>query len=225
MLYFIPDFLAGLHTALINMWFVYTLIVLKVILHFSSKVKGLPAILLVIMPVIGYYINTAYQIESSALLNATMAYPFFYLGYLVRRYKRAIHEYSNAMVELITLIVCMAIVFLCGKYNGFVWMFCNEYGRSFALYILGGVAGTISIMTVSKRLSAIKSEIVRTISRGTILILGFHLYLIFAAKHLFRSNPLTDCLSAFLITLTFVPLIGLCERHFPRIIGKNRIRE
>lgn len=224
LLQFIPDFILGMHPALINMWFVYTLIILKLIRHFCHLIKYLPLILLIVLPSLGWFVDSNYQIESCALLNTTMAYPFFYIGYRLREFKMKIHAYKNGTLELICFLLCGLIVYLCGKYNGFVWMFCNEFGKNFALFLLGGMAGTCGILIISKWLSAVKSSIITTIARGTIIILGFHLYFIYAAKRLFGEDPLSEFLSAFAIMMIFVPIIFITEKYFPVIIGKYRIK-
>jgi uncharacterized membrane protein YdcZ (DUF606 family) len=119
------------------------------------------------------------------------------------------------------IIVAYLITYLCSKYNGNVWCYINDYGKSFALYLIGGLSGSTIIFVMSKFLDKVQSSLVTTISSCSIIILGLHYELI----KFFKISPELDFLSAFLILILFIPIIRICEKKAPILIGTYRIKK
>ena len=117
-------------------------------------------------------------------------------------------------------IVSLLIVYYCGKSNGYVWMYKCGYGGNFFMFLVGGIAGSGCVFCVSKLIGH-SPKFVTTISKGTILILGFNLHLI----PLFRTIPccsFADYFFAAIIVAIFYPIIMMAEKYFPLILGKYR---
>ena len=91
------------------------------------------------------------------------------------------------------------------------------------LFLLGGISGSIMIFAVSKLLGHV-SAFVAVISRGTIIILGFHKLFIYRIGLFFPPSYL-DIVFAALIVFLFVPIIIMVERYFPLMAGRYRIKK
>lgn len=95
----------------------------------------------------------------------------------------------------------------------------------FSFFYWGGYVGTCLVWIVSKWLNNCNYPWVATISKGTIIILGFHMNFIklfefFEPEH----NKCLDFLFALLIVFFFVPIIRYAENYFPYIIGIYRVK-
>ena len=166
-LYEVPLKLAcGFYSSLQIMWFVYTLVVLKIIHHYTHTKTRI--ILLVIMPIIGIIYNKFENNNSmaiqdreaiaNAIVNTTIAYPFFFIGNYLSKWKRQINECNHKIIEFCLGILSICLLYLCGKYNSIVFIYINEYGRNFVLYIIGGFAGTVLIYVISKQLKQFNNK-------------------------------------------------------------------
>lgn len=209
-------------------WFVYTLILLKIIGQYCTN-KGFLLCLCVIFLAGAYLYNhfdpSGYPPivkESNAIVNVCTAYPFFAFGLCIRRYKKQLDAFGNQWTLGLLFIVGMLLVYVCGYYNGEVWMYLCGYGGHFFWFLLGGVAGSCSIFALSKLLGK-APKMVKVISKGTILILGFHIQIIFIIRRVIQVSYL-DYLYALVIVLLFVPVIVAAERFFPLILGKCRLK-
>jgi hypothetical protein len=121
------------------------------------------------------------------------------------------------------MLVCgLFLVSLCGTYNGYVGLFACDYGGNLFLFLVGSFAGIVMIWTLSK-LFGCAPKTISIISRGTIIILGFHKILIDLARTYF-SPSIFDIVFATMITLLFIPLIFAIENYFPLMAGKYRIK-
>jgi len=129
----------------------------------------------------------------------------------------------NYLVECILIIVALALVYLCGEYNGYVWMYKNGFGDNFVLYVIGGVAGTIMLYVISLWLSRLPyRQMVLTLSKGSILIIGLHIIIVRRLTELPDRMWGEDLLLSILILFGFVPIIRLAELFFPILLGRHR---
>lgn len=129
-------------------------------------------------------------------------------------------EFCNVYVEVVLFVFALILIYFCSRFNGNTWVYINDYGRYFTLYILGGFAGTVFVYIISKWINKVKLRVVHVISQGTILILGFHFNLIGVIDRHLDNGFLTSVI----IMLLFVPVIILCEKYFPYILGVYRMK-
>ena len=85
----------------------------------------------------------------------------------------------------------------------------------------GAVAGTVMVWALSKLLGYAPKTI-SVISRGTIIILGFHKIMIDFVWAFFTPSVF-DVVFAILIIVLFIPFIVIIEKYFPLMAGKYRI--
>lgn len=157
------NLLLGIHEGLITMWFVYTLIVLKIILQYAPKGRFAQGLLFVILPLTGMWLNEAQPVvagrdimaSNNAIIASTMAYPFFIIGFHLKRWKQWLDEKRAWTISGAALLLSLVIVIVCTQLNGGVWMYMNGYGQNIFLFLIGGMAGTAMIFVVSKRISVI----------------------------------------------------------------------
>ena len=118
-------------------------------------------------------------------------------------------------------LLATVVVLVCAQYNGYVWVYENGYGNHYLLYLLGGLAGTGLLYVISQLLNEIHSDWVQTISRGSVVLLGLHVFIIRFVK----LGTLLDYFSALCLTLIFIPIIKSCERYVPWVMGMYRVKK
>jgi len=225
--YFVYSLL-GFQSSLGTLWFVYTLTLLKIIYQFSSN--RMTSVFILAVSLVGAYLfNNTNCIHNHSLLhnpnaisNVLVAYPFFIFGAFLRKFKGIMNNYNHLPSQIIGFFICVLIIVICGYYNSEVWMHKVGYGNNIPLFLIGGIAGSTAIFLVSKVFSFHNVKSVLLISKGTIIILGFHVYLIWFVRGFLTEPSIMDFILSLLILIVFIPLIRLSERYCPLIIGKYR---
>ena len=227
--WFVRNLAFGMVAGLDTLWFVYTLILLKIIYQFCHSDK-LFYYLTVIMLALAFAYNhndfSGYPFflnEPNAIIDVCTAYPFFAFGVLMRNYKEILNALNNKVVFIAAFACGLLLVSLCSVYNGYVGLFGCNYGGKILLFLVGAIAGTVMIWALSKLLGS-SPKIINIVSRGTIIILGFHKILI-DLVWIFFTPSVFDVVFAILITLLFIPLIIATEKYFPLLAGKYRIKK
>ena len=227
--WFVRNLAFGMVAGLDTLWFVYTLILLKIIYQFCHSDK-LFYYLTVIMLALAFAYNhndfSGYPFflnEPNAIIDVCTAYPFFAFGVLMRNYKEILNALNNKVVFIAAFACGLLLVSLCSMYNGYVGLFGCNYGGNILLFLVGAIAGTVMIWALSKLLGS-SPKIINIVSRGTIIILGFHKILI-DLVWIFFTPSVFDVVFAILITLLFIPLIIATEKYFPLLAGKYRIKK
>lgn len=224
--WFVRDLLVGMESAFDSLWFVYTLILLKIIFQYCSSKRLFYAFVVVVL-FFAYIYNHLdftdypfYWKKPNTFINVFTAYPFFALGIFLRDYRSFLHEWNKKVTILLAFLCGLLIVIGCCYFNGFVALFHCDYGGIMFWFLIGGVAGTMMVFALSKLLGH-APKLVTVISRGTIVILGFHKLFIVRG-----SMPVSylDMVYAALIVILFIPVILLIEKYIPIMIGKYRIR-
>ena len=135
-----------------------------------------------------------------------------------------LNEMHNYLLETCMFITSIITVVLCGHYNGYVWMYLNGYGSNYVLFILGGMAGAMMLYVISLWLSRLPyRNIVQTLSKGSILIIGLHIIIVRRLTVLPDRIWGEDILFSIMILLFFVPIIRVAELYFPTILGQHKI--
>ncbi len=240
-LWWVPRFflnvLIGEHGGFVGVgicWFVYTLVLLKLIAQYARGwlVNVFIMLLCLVVACLHNKFDAFHTIPvlrgTSSILNVAVAWPFFFIGMQFQRLRSHLCAVvSPWMLVAIGLFGCI-LVWVSGHFNSVVWMNLCGYGDHLMLFLLGGVAGTVFVWSLAKLLSLCSGSscpsFVDTISRGTILILGFHLYLVEGVSNWVQQRTLMDGVFAVCIVLAFVPIIRLCERFFPLLLGQSRIK-
>lgn len=225
--WFARNVLFGMVSGYGALWFILTLVVLKVIFQYcSSKVLfyALVAVMLSLAYVYHHSDMSGYPFFLNApntVIDVLIAYPFFALGVFVRHFKSLLNGWSNKVTLVSAVVFGLLLVWLSDLNNNYVAMYKCDYGGDMLWFLVGGVAGSMMIFAVSKLLGRASMPIT-IISRGTIIILGFHRLFIDLIR-VFLPASYLDILLAAVIVLLFIPLITMAERYFPLLVGKYRI--
>lgn len=202
-------------------WFIYTLVLCRILYQYTYGVIVLRWLIVIICLAIAFIYNRQDIEVYNAVLNTSLAYPLYVLGgggkLLYDKMKRP--ALSTLMIVL--FVIGLALVIICGKFNGAPWMFEARYGNNLILFLIGGVAGTLAVFVCSYYLQHFYYRAIDVISRGTIIVLGFQQVLIRCFDHapaMFHGG-ISEYVAAFIIMLIFIPLITLSERYFPVLLG------
>lgn len=220
----------GMQNILDTCWFVYTLIILKIIHQYTKKLWWRLCITVPFLVCSYFYNHIDMTVlhpllnNPNAIANVFVAYPFFVLGDSLQQYKQLLNDYHNKIIIVTCLAICLLIVYYCGINNDCVWMYKGAYGDNILLFLIGGVAGSAAIFFIAKSISSCPNAII-TISKGTIIILGFNKHFVSLFQHLIQIPKILDYISALLILILFIPIIKVTEKRFPIILGKNRINK
>ena len=148
--------------------------------------------------------------------------PLFLVGVFLKPLRTTLTNLHHYAVEGTLLAVAVVLVWLCGQYNGYVWMYLCGYGNYYTLYIIGGMAGTLLLYVLSLWLSRLPyRSMVATLSQGSILIIGLHIVIVRRLTELPNRLWEEDLLMALLVLLVFIPLVRLAERFFPLLLGRR----
>ena len=92
-------------------------------------------------------------------------------------------------------------------------MYDATYGKNIILFFIGGLSGTFVMFVISYFLRNIRPTSLILLSKGTIIILGFHQLFIRIYNHFLLQyhSVISDYLIGLLILFAFVPIIQLSE--------------
>lgn len=204
-------------------WYFYSLIVMRLIMQALPEKRWVYALLFVTLSAGAIYLRSTGIEISNANTNVLVCMPFFLIGFFVKPLKTFLFRLHNYFIEIVLMVVSVIFVILCGNYNGFVWMYLCEYGNNYALYILGGISGTIMLFVVSLWLSRLPyRNMIMILSKGSIVIIGLHIVIVRRLMELPNRMWGEDLLFAILILLAFVPMIRLAELFAPILLGRLR---
>lgn len=204
-------------------WYFYSLIVMRIIMQVLPEKKWAYALLFVALSAGAVYLNYMKIEVSNANVNVLVCMPFFLIGYFLKPLKSVFNNLHNYCIEIALLVVAVALVVVCGHYNGYVWMYLCGYGNYYVLFIIGGMVGTVMLYVVSLWLSRLPyRNMVLTLSKGSILIIGIHIVLVRRLVELPDRIWIEDMFMAILILLLFVPVVRLAELFFPLLLGRHQ---
>lgn len=226
--WFVRNVVFGMVAGFDSLWFVYTLILLKITFQYCSSMRLFYA-LTAVMLALAYVYNHSnlsslpfFLNQPNAVINMFTSFPFFALGVLARDYKVIFNGLQQKAGHILLVIVGFLLVSISWYYNGNVGLHACHYGGNMLLFLLGGLSGSIMVFGVSKLLGK-TSQFVVIISRGTIVILGLHKLLINLIWAFFPASYL-DIVFAAIIVILFIPIIMMTEKYFPLMAGIYRIK-
>lgn len=206
-------------------WYFYSLMVIRLIMQLLPEKKWIYALVFVALSCGAIYLHYIGFEASNANINVLLCMPFFLIGVFLKLWKSAFNILHNYMFEIFVFVTSIALVVLCGNYNGYVWMYLNGFGNNYLLYIVGGMAGASMLYVISLWLSRLPYRgLVQTLSKGSILIIGLHIIIVRRLTELPNRMWLEDLLSSLLILCSFYVLIRISELYFPILLGQYNNR-
>lgn len=224
----------------VNMWFVYTLLLIKILYVYirDMRIHGV----IVLLSLCGAYAlkdcHACWSVQ-----NVLVSLPFFYVGMLS---KNQIGDWINSSCDRLhnlrdesmafKLLVCTfsvvatVILYLLSSCNGFVQMYDGGFGNNIFLFVLNAIVGISLMLVLCSLLIGYKPSWLLTISTGSILILAYQniaikayggIFLIGTIKE-YKNNDLFTVIAAMIIMIAFVPLIRLAQKHVPIVMGGRK---
>lgn len=203
-------------------WYFYSLIVMRLVMQMLPERRYVYMLLFVVLSSCAIYLHFIGFEVSNANVNVVVCMPFFLIGVFLKPMRNTFCQLHNIFIEVCILIASFAVIFLCGYYNGYVWMYKNGFGNNYIMYLLGGMAGASMLYIISLWLNRLHYQnMVVTLSKGSILIIGLHITIVRRLTQLPDRYWVEDLILAILILLAFLPIVQLAERFCPILIGKR----
>ena len=226
---FLPDFIFrivhyryGLGNSLfIGDWFLWALIGLRFIFGDIPLLKPLRKHYLIIAIVCSIYMNF-----ESFLISIDTIFHGYYIGRMIPSllffcfgfYLKDI-QWNPVSVTPRTIIFMILAFIVLPILNNAHGINDNDFGYSYCLYAFIAILTTLLLFTLSSKLPPI--EFVKTISRGTLVVLGSHIPILHILQY---SLPETVSFLFPFITIIFCYLIiVICEKYFPVLLGKSPV--
>ena len=206
-------------------WYFYTLIVMRLIMQALPERKWAYAILFVALSAGAILLHQRGIELSNANVNVLVCMPMFLIGVFLKPLKSVANNLRNHAIETALVVVAVALIYRCGRYNGEVWMYLCGFGHYYGLYIVGGVAGTLMLYVLSLWLGRLwHSDMMTTLAKGSILIIGLHIIWVRRLAELPDRFWGEDLLLSLSILLLFIPIVQLCEQYFSWLLGMYKMK-
>lgn len=142
------------------LWFVYTLCLCKIVLQYTPRNKEkLKSLMLIVLGLVAAVVLNSRDVELyNSYADVLLAYPFYYIGYLLRQFKASINSASGKVLVPVAFI-SLAIVYLCGRLNDPVMLYRCSYGSRLLMCLIGGLAGTCFVYVASKYLARLFNKL------------------------------------------------------------------
>jgi len=206
-------------------WYFYSLIVMRLIMQMMPERKWVHALLFVALSAGAIALHHQGIEVSNANVNVLVCMPMFLIGVFLKPLKSVANNLRNHAIETALVVVAVALIYLCGRYNGEVWMYLCGFGHYYGLYIVGGVAGTLMLYVLSLWLGRLwHSDMMTTLAKGSILIIGLHIIWVRRLAELPDRFWGEDLLLSLSILLLFIPIVQLCEQYFSWLLGMYKMK-
>ena len=213
-----------------NLWFVYSLILIKFIYQLLPNHR----LLLSCLCIGGAVVYNQYESDLAwSAVNVLVALPFFMLGNYIASQKR-FEEINGRLMSMnwglwmLLLVVFIALTYIISDWNDTAKMYEGHYGESLWLFSLASLTGSAIIYLLSVRLNGIDWKWVRISSLGSIVTLVFHRELLHTPIKLVKDSDmdifsanLLLFLSSAIVLIAFVPIIMIVKRVFPVVLGRR----
>lgn len=216
--WYLENLLLGHRWCMGPCWFFYTIFLIRLLMQLVPRRWWMYVGLLVVSGAGAI----ALTIESeNAWTNVLVCLPPFAIGLLLQPLKERLVAFHHVAAEVPMLLLSVPLVWLCGRYNGEVWMYLCGYGNNFAGFLVGTLAGTAMLYVLSLWLSRMPSTtMVDTLSRGSILIVGLHIIIVRRLMELPDRFWPEDLFFSVFILMAFYPIIRLVQRYCPWLMGQ-----
>jgi len=202
------------------MWFVYTLIICKILLQYvpAKGHKITLAVLSCVFLLAAWLLHQKEIILYNSVVDVLLAMPFFTLGNYLRPMKEQLSNLPLKWMPLL-LVVGLVGVWLCGRYNDIVMLYRCSFGSNLFLCMAGALCGTIGLYAISRQCKSYLSNSMSVIGGGTLVILGLHFVIIQVLNQFIDIRGIWLYVESLLILVAFIPVIKFIEKHIPVLYG------
>ncbi len=206
------------------MWFIITIFTMRCLFSLVHTIKYNTKITYLLLTILSICVTVFIKLlqlnvsntDYFQLATTCLLLPFFIWGIYLKKDDRIL---SKKMMWLLVSIgiICVAVA----TFNGDVNTFRSVYGKSLILFYMVAVGISLLFLSVMKNLFNKRNSFVKTISMGTLLMIGFHDFFISILETIYPvNNILINLLYTCFIMLFFGGCIWICNKYFPILIGK-----
>ena len=209
------------------LWYLPAILIMHVMVDLCRKMRHQHAILISLC-VISFFLYAAnklwYFAPNMTPMGIMRNLPYYYIGYVLGQ--KRLFRNTDALRDGTGSIVCLA-----GSMLLFAWHLHAFYADQHLLHIVifypVNICFLFGVLYGCKVLDRYKSPIATNLSIGTLVIIGLHIVLITVINYVLGKNGYQwyEALPvAIIITALLYPVILLCKRHIPLLIGKTLSR-
>ena len=218
-----------------KLWFVYTLMILKIVFQYCATTTS-RRICIVVVSIAGAVAYCHFTDEVAwAVGNALISMPFFLLGNQLKN-SNSFGRIETKLSSLvwwksgILVLVSALLTYSVSYFNGPAWMYMGEYGANFILFCVAGLLGIFFLFALSCSLNRIKFVGCQVISVGSVAILAYHqdinhpmLKWIQQQNWTTLQTDMSMLLASIITLLAFIPIIHILSRYLPFAIGYRKV--
>jgi acyltransferase len=211
-------------------WFLLSLFWVRIYSYFYQKhFTQFNIFTLIISFFIGYIPILLYGTIGTfgGLKSSLMALPLFLLGCYAKKHK-AEKYIDNNFIIILFLVISPFILIYYGIIQGQTSILFTTYGEKYFLYYILAIIGILQTVIISIKFR-FYTNLVKTISSGTILIMGLHLCVVNYLNIVFENlclNPAESISYKFIISaiiaIMFYYPIQFFKNNFTFIIGGRK---
>lgn len=153
--------------------------------------------------------------------STLMAFPYFAFGYLI---KDKLDITINATYKIAWILLSVPILYFSTKLGSISIAETTYYNLFFNFFI--AIIGSIAVLFFSQlTISALKCQFIKDMSRGTMIIVGLHFFIIHQVlPNIFGGQkPITHALLlSTMLFLAFYPIIKLTYKRIPILYGRHK---
>ncbi|MDE6339484.1 MAG: acyltransferase family protein, partial [Muribaculaceae bacterium] len=206
-------------------WFLLCLFWVNVIFRLIGAFTRRDVVKFCIVLAIGAigYVLDSYQIYIPLFLNSAFtAMPFFFVGYILRKFPILYRSKHDRIYLIVSVIVAGCVIWLCHKYGTpFIEIVDNKYnGNIFAIYFVS-ISMVLALLMICKAIRWL--PVISYMGRYSIVILGFHALFPKYVNMLFKLIGVTPsryiyCLVLIIICWLTIPV---CKKLVPSLIAQS----
>lgn len=218
-----------------NLWFVYTLILIKLIHNLVGGSKMAMAGLSVAGLVAAVLLQGRVEMPAWAVSDILISLPFFTLGYLLRCHCRtfvdnaALAIRDRKLAAMMALAVLVVSTWMLADANGTIKIFTGVYGSSMLLYLAAAITGSAAVFIGCAMLDNVRWRYLGLLATGNLVTLTFHRELLHEPlKWIYRSSmdawmkDSCSLLASAVVLLAFIPITMIASRYLPVLIGGRK---
>lgn len=176
-------------------------------------------VLLLYMLIEPLFINKISPVQDYYLYKVIACMPFMMFGILLKEYKTWMLSFGKYTLGIMLLIYIASV--LSNGCND-IWAYAFPHG--FFLFAISAMLASLLFFNILKK--AQQSQIVISLSKGTLLIMGMHILLLeicnwlFIKAHIIIPKDISCFIYGILVMLISYFFIKLALRYCPVILGK-----
>jgi acyltransferase len=213
-----------------HLWFLMGLFFVKFfysLLQYISKENKLliTAGIIVLLITVVFINSSGYDLWLS-LDSAVLSLPFFFIGVLLKSYRKWQLWFKNNLLNLFYLLLTIAATWYLSIYNGSANINTSYFGHNLLLFYITGLCGSLMIFSLSFILAVVPSKIVVFVSNNTLILLCIHGLIIIILRSIglitnTQMNLLQATTTTLFILVLSVPAIYIITNYLPFLIGEK----